>query len=67
MSNTTVVTTGSKVTIPAGTRVSRRGQTVRRDLTTRVTVRKVEKTRAGRTKVYWKSNGYRASAVLTQV
>lgn len=64
MSNTTVVTTGSKVTIPAGTRVSRRGSTARRDFSTVVTVRKVEKTRAGRTKVYWKSHGYRASAIL---
>jgi hypothetical protein len=64
MSNASVIAAGSKVTVQAGSRVTRRGTTARRDFSTVVTVRKVEKTRAGRTKIYWKSNGYRASTVL---
>lgn len=55
---------GRQVTIPAGTRVTRDGQTSSRLSESTVTVRAVEYTRSGNPKVYWKSNGLRASAVL---
>lgn len=55
---------GRQVTIPAGTRVTRAGQTSSRSTESTVTVRAVEYTRSGNPKVYWKSNGLRASAVL---
>ena len=55
---------GRQVTIPAGTRVTRDGQTATRSTPAIVTVRAVEYTRAGNPKIYWKSNGLRASAVL---
>lgn len=55
---------GSTVTIPAGTRVTSRGQTTRRDSDSIVTIRNIETTKSGNMKVFWKSNGYRASAIL---
>lgn len=55
---------GRQVTIPAGTRVTRDGQTATRSSESTVTVRAVEYTRTGNPKIYWKSNGLRASAVL---
>ena len=55
---------GRQVTIPAGTRVTRDGQTSTRSSESTVTVRAVEYTRTGNPKIYWKSNGLRASAVL---
>lgn len=55
---------GRKVTIPAGTRVTRQGQTTKRSIDSRVTVRSAEQTRSGKTKVTWKSHGYMATAVL---
>ncbi len=55
---------GRQVTIPAGTRVTRAGETSKRRASSTVTVRAVEQTRNGNTKIYWKSNGLRASAVL---
>lgn len=57
-------TEANRVTIKAGTRVTVRGVTTKRTSDTTVTVRRTEKTRAGNTKVYWKSMGYIASAVL---
>jgi hypothetical protein len=55
---------GNQVTLPAGTRVTINGETTRRIRDTVVTVRDIEQTRTGNTKVIWKSMGYRASAVL---
>jgi hypothetical protein len=55
---------GRKVTIPAGTRVTRLGKTTKRERDSRVTIRSVEQTKNGKTKIYWKSHGYLASAVL---
>lgn len=55
---------GRKVTIPAGTRVTRLGQTSKRTQDSKVTVRAVEQTKTGKTRVVWKSHGYLASAVL---
>jgi len=58
------IRTGRKVTIPAGTRVTRLGQTSKRTQDSQVTVRSIEQTKTGKTKIYWKSHGYLASAVL---
>ena len=60
----TEIAVGRQVTIPAGTRVTIRGERATRTTDSTVTIRDIETTRAGNTKVYWKSNGYRASAVL---
>jgi hypothetical protein len=58
------ISVGRQVTIPAGTRVTRAGITQTRQTPSIVTVRAMETTRAGNPKIYWKSNGLRASAVL---
>ena len=55
---------GSKVTIPAGSRVTSRGETTKRLAATEVTVRKLEFTKTGNPKVTWKSNGFMATTVL---
>lgn len=55
---------GSQVIIPAGSKVTVRGQTTKRQEDSIVTVRKLDQTRAGNLKVTWKSNGYMASTVL---
>ena len=55
---------GRQVTIPAGTRVTRAGVTTKRSSDSTVTVRNLEQTRAGNPKIYWKSNGLMAYAVL---
>ena len=64
MGKTTKIAVGRQVTIPAGTKVTRAGSTTKRSLDSTVTVRSVEYTRSGNPKIYWKSNGLRASAVL---
>jgi len=64
MAKTSKIAVGRQVTIPAGTRVTRDGYTSSRTSPSTVTVRAVEFTRAGNPKIYWKSNGLRASAVL---
>ena len=63
-SNVRKIRIGKQVTIPAGTRVTRQGETTKRGRPTNVTVRNVETTRNGAQKIYWKSNGYRAYATL---
>lgn len=55
---------GKTITIPAGTRVSRLGETNKRSAPSTVTVKRVATTKGGNTKVFWKSHGYAASAVL---
>jgi hypothetical protein len=58
------VDVGSVIEIPAGTKVRCNGEVQKRDHLTRVKVRKIETTKAGNLKVFWKSNGYEASTVL---
>lgn len=58
------ITVGSQIAIPAGTRVTRLGVTSKRAVDTTVTVREVAVTRTGKTRVFWKSHGYLASAVI---
>lgn len=58
------IRTGRKVTVPAGTRVTRQGETSKRSTDRLVTVRAVEQTKSGKTKIFWKSMGYLASAIL---
>ena len=58
------VAIGTKVVIPAGTKVMVDGITMKRNRDTQVTARNVEYTKGGNPKVYWKSNGKQASAIL---
>jgi hypothetical protein len=55
---------GGFVNIPVGTRVSKNGLTTKRTIATTVKVLDLDYTAAGKPKVFWKSHGYRASAVL---
>ena len=64
MAKSTRIAVGRQITIPAGSRVTRAGVTQTRSSESTVTIRAVEYTRAGNAKVYWKSNGLRASTVL---
>jgi hypothetical protein len=65
MAKTTKTLVGKTVTIPAGTKVTTRGVTAKRATPSTVTVRAIETTRSGKTVAIWKSNGYKASAVLS--
>lgn len=55
---------GSKVTIPAGSQVTCRGEKSKRSVPSTVTVRAVEFTKAGNPKITWKSCGYMATTIL---
>lgn len=55
---------GKTITIKPGTRVSRDGATTTRKVATKVTVLRTETAKGGKTRVYWKSNGLRASATI---
>ena len=55
---------GSKIVIPAGTKVTRAGQTTKRSVNTQVTVRDIQTTKTGKTKVSWKSHGILATATI---
>lgn len=60
---------GSKVTIKAGARVRSEvagitAATVIRTSPSTVTVKHAEKARDGKTRVYWKSNGYMVSSLI---
>lgn len=56
---------GSKVVIPAGTKVTRAGQTSKRATASKVTVKDIKTTKTGKTKVAWKSHGIIATAILS--
>ena len=62
MNNT--VNVGDIVMIPAGKRVNRAGTFTIRKNDTLVTVRATEKARNGKTRVFWKSNGILANALI---
>ena len=64
MAKSKKITVGSQVVIPAGSKVTTRGTTVKRQSDTVVTVRNLETTRTGNLAVEWKSNGYKARTVL---
>jgi hypothetical protein len=55
---------GSRVRIPAGTKVTQQGYTFNRTQESVVTVRGVIQTESGNMKVVWKSGGYETSAVI---
>lgn len=55
---------GKVLTIKAGTKVSRLGKTTTRTVSTKVRVRGQEPARNGKVRVFWKSNGYKASALV---
>lgn len=60
----TYVYPGQTVSIPAGKQVIRNGQRVRQIRDTQVTVRDTAPARGGKTRIFWKSNGYTASALV---
>lgn len=55
---------GQQLTIAPGTKVRRQGSTATRTRETTVTIRKQEPARNGKTRVFWKSLGYAASALV---
>ena len=55
---------GKPLTIKAGTIVTRLGQRSKRSIDSTVTVRNQETARGGKTRVFWKSHGYIASALI---
>ena len=55
---------GKPITIKAGTIVTRLGQRQKRSVDSTVTIRNQEAARNGKTRVYWKSHGYIASALI---
>ena len=61
---TQTIAVGSVVTIPAGKRVNRAGTVSTRRTARQVTVRRVEAARNGKTRVYWKSAGVIANALI---
>lgn len=58
------VSIGNQVFIRPGQVVTRAGVQTRRESGTYVTVRRTEKARGGKTRVFWKSNGVLASALV---
>ena len=54
---------GRRLTIKAGSYVTRGGVTTRRNTTSRVTVR-TQEARNGRIRVSWKSHGVRATTLI---
>lgn len=61
---TTTKIVGKAITIKAGTIVARAGTRSKRTADSIVTVRKAEIARGGKTRVYWKSHGVIASALI---
>jgi Tfp pilus assembly major pilin PilA len=55
---------GKTVTIKAGTRVTVCGIATKRERDSQVTVRAEEAARDGKTRIFWKSCGYTASALI---
>lgn len=64
MKKTTSSYIGTTLTITPGTRVTTTGRTVTRKQKSTITVRGQETTRSGKTRIVWKSMGYRATAVI---
>lgn len=55
---------GKSITLKAGTFVTRFGQRQRRSTDSIITVRRAEPARNGKTRIFWKSHGYIASALI---
>lgn len=55
---------GQTLYIPAGKRIVRNGTPARQTRSSVVTVRATKPARDGKTRVFWKSNGYAASALI---
>lgn len=55
---------GVAVAIPAGKRIIRNGVPARQGRSSVVTVQKTEPDRRGKTRIYWKSQGYTNSALV---
>lgn len=61
---TSEVTVGGTVVLPAGTKVKSQGTVETRTTPTKVTVRAIEYTKAGKVNITWKSRGYAATTTL---
>lgn len=57
-------TTGQQLAIRAGKQIVRAGIPTRQKRDTIVTIRNTAPARNGKTRVFWKSNGYIASALV---
>lgn len=55
---------GKSIKIKAGTKTTRAGRTATRQVSTVVTVRRQEAAKNGKTRVFWKSHGVIASALI---
>lgn len=64
MATKTTKIAGKSITIKAGTIVTRAGFRTKRTADSTVTVRRAETARNGKTRVYWKSHGIIASALI---
>lgn len=58
------ISIGQSVTLTKGKQVNRNGARARLGRDTTVTVLRTEADRRGKTRVFWKSNGYPASALV---
>ncbi len=59
-----MISEGSKVMIPAGTRILENGTQTKLDLPRTITVSKVEYTKAGNAKIHWRGHRGMKSAIL---
>lgn len=55
---------GQRLVIRAGKQVTRNGVSTRQKRDAVITVREAKADRRGKTRVFWKSNGYEASALV---
>ena len=62
--SSTKIAIGNQVSIPVGTRVRQFGRILTRKTSNVVTIRAIEPARNGKTRIFWKSMGYRTSTVL---
>lgn len=60
----TFISTGQSLVVPVGKRIIRNGVPTRQQRQTVVTVRDTAPARDGKTRVYWKSNGYATSTLI---
>lgn len=59
------ISTGKTIKVRAGTFVKREGKVTKRQRDAFVTVQRTEPARGGKTRIYWKSHGVAASALIS--
>ena len=55
---------GQNISIPAGKRITRNGIQTTQKRASSVTIRNLEKARSGKTRLVWKSLGYKTSTLV---